>query len=213
MIECKIEAKTEEPVNARDQIDNDPQPGPSGLHTLRRDAPNNNAKRNRILIDSSDEESCDGDHLNSAGPWVQRMNGPIAVVPKLESANGNEAPINQYHANNSRENYIEDGADLLAAPDLQLDCLSDSSDEYVPAPAPITPDLVKIEPQTPPHIDLTRDTDDEEFVRLPTRLRLDNNQHHHHTIRSPNSSRMFRPKQRYLGYAYTEESVSFLVPS
>lgn len=212
MQNCKTEVKyKEEPPNDRQQMDNDPQPGPSGLH---RDALITTVKRNRA-IDSSDEESCDGDHLNGSGPWIGRMNGPMAVVPKLEieSPTGHEtAPINEYHANCSRESHIENGSgDLLSAPDLQLDCLSDSSDEYVPPPAPIAPDLVKIEPQSPPHIDLTRDTDDEEFVRLPTsRLRLDNNQHHYHTIRSPNSSRIFRPKQRHTGYAYTEESVSYL---
>lgn len=215
MQSCKTEVKCkEEPTNAIHQMDNDPQPGPSGLHTMHRDAPINTAKRNRV-IDSSDEESFDGDHLNGTGPWIaRRMNGPMPVVPKLEieSPTADEMPpINEYHANCSRESHIESVGDLLNAPDLQLDCLSDSSDEYVPPPAPMAPDLVKIEPQSPPHIDLTRDTDDEEFVRLPTsRLRLDNNQHHYHTIRSPNSSRIFRPKQRHIGYAYTEESVSYL---
>lgn len=151
----------------------EPQPGPSGLYRSPRNGKSNDIHghvKHRVM-DSSDDDD-DDDDIGSA--WRRgRHNGQRPVVPKLriESPTGPE-PFNDRPPSPT--------LDLLSAPDLQLDWISDSDEsntaefEYVPSPAPITP---SVGPLSPPSIDLTRDTSDEEDqdnsenVRNSTRLR------------------------------------------
>lgn len=148
----------------------EPQPGPSGIRNSAKDA---SPKRNRTMI-SSDEDSSDDEH-HHVRSWRPRSKNPPAIRPKIE-------PISIAHTDSTnngidgRTSHI--GMDFLSAPDLQLDWLSDSSDEpndkgvghvpMLPSPLPIASDGIKIERRTPiPQVDLTRDTDEEDFIHAP----------------------------------------------
>lgn len=213
--DCKIGPIADEPAMSRQHLLNDePQPGPSGLNRGPWEPSSMFPKRDRVIHSSDDEDSADDDRMRTSAAWAVRMNGSRPIVPKLEI----ESPTSTdtfIHPNEYHTSHVESGMDLLTAPDLQLDWISETSDErnaeeieYVPSPAPQAPDIVKEEPQSSSSIDLTRDTDDEDFVRVPTsgpRLANNNHPHHHHSSRSTNSSRYFCPKLRHAGFVYSEE--------
>lgn len=207
-------------------LDDEPRPGPSGIKTEAKPSFPSHSTQNRML-DSSDDESGDDDYIRRSAAW--RLNYPqpkieLDISPIIVDSSSNPAVAE------SRTSHIESGIELLAAPDLQLDWLTDSSDdtvEYVPqyvAPAPVVvhSDPLKIEPSSPstPPIDLTRESDEEDLPeasdRIPAprpRLAISNDMGralydvYHQSTRSPNSARVLFPTIGYVRCMYPEKLV------
>lgn len=224
--DCRMDPVLKRSPDSR-MHDEEPRPGPSGIKTEAKPTFPSHSLQNRML-DSSDDDSGDDDYIRRNASWRRNYPQPkieVDIPPIIEDSSSNPA------VTDSRASHIESGMELLEAPDLQLDWLSDSSDdtvEFVPqyvAPAPVAlSDPLKIEPSSPstPPIDLTRESDEEDLLEtsdpasIPAprpRLAIINDMGralydvYHQSTRSPNSARVFYPTHRYARCMYPEKLV------
>lgn len=160
-VRCKNER------SSSNSFENEPQPGTSGIRNLPKLA---SPKRNRSVA-SSDEDSSDDEHVR----WRSYAKNTSKTRPRIEQYSQTGTDSTNV-GSESRPGQTENNSmDFLSAPDLQLDWLSDSSDEpndksirNVPSPTPIHTGRIKIERQTPiQQVDLTRDTDEEDYAHVP----------------------------------------------